>query len=547
MARTARVTAEVDRELATMVATYLPDTSARIAVLSVQQPARATARIRQDHPAATVHRIHADKSLAHVELTRYGPFDLIVDDRPTDGGVRFLAAFYQLRPAGTMIIRTTHPAIGPLAPAQQVSELLTAALTSRDADEPPVRRGPLRPNDIRTLGETLDTVTVNEPYLVVVRGSAGPRPVLAKLREPEMNAYLSLTPTGPDRVLDTIPAKPFTSRCVFRENSEVRRPNFPTEYETIDISLRLYHDVVVSPGQLVSKDRFLTPDSFRHNQWPRLGHRYLDDVAPRFARLRHDTDDLDHLEGTYFHLDNEIRGHYGHLMTEQLSKFWAWPRAKAIDPSAKALVAINKGRELRDWELDIYAAGGIAPSDVVMIREPVRVERLIAGTPLLSNPQYVHPEIADTWRLVGDTLAAQASDTDLPTRFFCARRIAKRECHNAAEVEQIFSDRGFAIVYPEDYSLGDQVRLFRGASVIAGWMGSGMFNLCFADDPKRVVLIGSTAYTARNEYLIAALLGHQIDSIACTPDDPTSYQSTFWFDHDREGRYLQEVLDSLPH
>lgn len=501
------------------------------------------ALVRSIRPSATLHLIDPRASLAHVQLTRYGPFDLIVDDLPFGGGGRFLASFYQLSAGGAMVIRLIHPRTGLLAPGKSVSRLLRIAATPHATLKNPLRP-PLRRTDLTALAEAVESVTTDGSYLAVVRSST--RPVLAKFRESEMNQYLSLIPNGPDRLLDVMPAEPFTSRCVFREFGDLERPDFFATYETIDISLRDYHDVLASPVQLVSKDRFLAPESFRHNQRSRLNHRAINDVAPRFARLLYTPEDPVELRGTYFYLDNEVRGHYGHLMTEQMSKFWAWSRVKAIDPEAKALVAINKLRELRPWELAIYAAGGIAPEDIVMIREPVRVERLIAGTPLMSNPDYVHPAILETWREVGDNLlASDSTDIELPQRFFCARRIKKRACHNAAEVEQLFAAQGFAIIYPEDYSLGDQVRFFRGATVMAGWIGSGMFSMCFAEDPKRVILIGSTAYSARNEYLFAALLGHQIDSITCIPDGP-HFQSPFSFDHDREGRYLQEVFDSLP-
>ena len=42
------------------------------------------------------------------------------------------------------------------------------------------------------------------------------------------------------------------------------------------------------------------------------------------------------LEGTYFHLDNEIRGFFGHALTEQVSRLWAWDQAIGCIPASRS-------------------------------------------------------------------------------------------------------------------------------------------------------------------------------------------------------------------
>ena len=71
-----------------------------------------------------------------------------------------------------------------------------------------------------------------------------------------------------------------------------------------------------------------------------------------------------------------------------------------------------------------------------------------------------------------------------PLRLFCSRRPGKRSCHNAAEVEALFAAHGFAVVFPEDHPLPEQVRMVRDADVVAGFAGSGMFQIAFAGGPE---------------------------------------------------------------
>ena len=73
-----------------------------------------------------------------------------------------------------------------------------------------------------------------------------------------------------------------------------------------------------------------------------------------------------------------------------------------------------------------------------------------------------------------------ATDPAGSERLFVSRRRhgdLNRLCRDADQVESVFADHGFDIVYPEDYSLPDQAALFRTARVVAGFGGSGMFNL----------------------------------------------------------------------
>jgi len=153
-----------------------------------------------------------------------------------------------------------------------------------------------------------------------------------------------------------------------------------------------------------------------------------------------------------------------------------------------------------------------------------------------------------------DPRATRAQITDRPDRIFCSRRPdLKRACRNVTEVESFFREHGFTVVYPEDYSLPDQVALFDGASTIAGLAGSGMFTLAFCSEPKLVLMISSQAYTARNEYLISAARGHNLRVAWSRPEtmhpegmwQRAAFGSAFRVDLDHEGHYLRQVINDI--
>ncbi|RYP88036.1 glycosyltransferase family 61 protein [Nocardioides guangzhouensis] len=390
---------------------------------------------------------------------------------------------------------------------------------------------------------SIDELVVRRRWVVAVMGVT----TSAVVREEEMERYLELR-GGPDRVLATIPGRPWTSRARLRASSKEVLDAFSTMHDPVDVSLRVHHDVVCGPEQTAVREDIVLPASYRHFRKPRLANRSLVGWTADFVR----TPSLDapRLRGRWFYLDNQHRGHFGHAMTEQISLLWAWREAKERHPDLRALVFLNRGRRLAEWEYELLAAGGVPREDIVMAEHPVRVESLFTATPMFSMSAQLHPEIAATWATIGETLAARASDRSYPDRVFCTRRVAKRACHNLDDVEEFFRARGFEVVVPEENPLADQVQLFRQASVIAGFAGSGMFQLALTGGPRHAILVSSESYTARNEYMISSVLGHRHDIAVCRADTPhppgqwsaAAYTSDFTFDPEREGRFVDEVL-----
>ncbi len=525
------------RRLATQVASLRGREDAVIAVLGPAAPGLVEA-VRAASPSARVHEIRESGGERHVTMTALGPFDVIVDrDLARGRRRRFEDTFFHLRPGGAYLVpggaeelARPHGRLGDLLDGPEEEPAGGRPWTARERDLRVVVRNHV---SHRALGRDL----------VVSHEVSG---VLAKMREPEYNDYLARFET-PHRLLSTITAEPPPPQPAGTEGPVPRKHPMHRPMTRATISLRDYRDVVVAPRQLIIDDRVLLPETFRHHQWSTLLHTQVVDHTARFGRLRAALPaELPRLEGTYLHLDNEFRGHFGHLLTESLSRVWSWPEALRLDPDAKVLVGTTTKRpEPMPYELELYEACGIPRDRVEVLYGPARVERLISGTPMFSHPHYAHPRIAQTWREVGDRLAAQAEDRDWPRRFFVGRRSDKRACYNGEEVEAIFAEYGFEVVYPEDYTLGEQVRLFRAAEVIGGYAGSGLFQIAFVPEPTHVVMVGAASYTPRNEYLMAAVHGHRIDAVICHTGG-RGVQTSYSFDLHQEGPFLRGILDELP-
>jgi capsular polysaccharide biosynthesis protein len=279
--------------------------------------------------------------------------------------------------------------------------------------------------------------------------------------------------------------------------------------------LRRYRGAVdLFQGGLATSGETTLPDSFR----------WLEGAAPENVALRANrtwaaqvrrhraTGDLTHLEGPHYFLDYTSAGHFGHLMTEAVSKLWGWDAARATEPGVRLLLRDHPRRDrARRLERLLLPAVGITESDVTWVEGPARCDDLFGASPLWHNapPFAAHPAITETWRRMREYWLGRATGAEgAGPRIFVTRRSGFRRCRNVAAVEEVFRRRGFAIVQPELLTLEAQVSAFARARVVAGFAGSGMFNLTYATERLRAVLVVShTSYDARNEELYAAAHG----------------------------------------
>lgn len=495
----------------------------------------------------------AEQADLHTSLAAAGPFDLVVDAsrRGLGRADLFRRAFWHLRSGGSYVVWNT--GLGPREDSILALVLRLAEIAARPAHKP---RG-VAGKDDTALAKAVGETRIASQHLVVTSRTQA----LAKLSEEETDVVLAARGPATGQVLHRLEPVRFASRCTVTDippvhdvesNPKVfrRAPHF----DVPAMSLRVYPEAVCLPGQVAVSGNLVLPDTYRHSRAPRMVNTYTRDVAERFAVPKQSTEDAPRLEGAYFYLDSEFRGHYGHTVTEPLSRTWAWAAAKQAEPGLRALMAVNKwGPEIREFERTLFAAAGIPPEDLVLVDGPVQVERLLAATPMFSQPHHIHPDLVDTYRTVSRALARQAPERDYPRRIFCARRNKHRDCRNADEVEALFAGHGFEVVFPERFSLPEQAAMFREADVIAGYAGSAMVSLCLTDSAKEVILVSSSSYTAKNEYLIGSALGHHISIVWCEAEtpmpadrySPRAFLAGFTMDTEREGRQLADILSSL--
>lgn len=363
----------------------------------------------------------------------------------------------------------------------------------------------------------------------------------------------------PDLTVETIerrPATAVTSHAVVTHHPPADRRNYDERFTTSELVSRRYSGTLVRLTHLLTLHGLTAlPPSYRFPFAVNPANPRLIDHNRDHATLTKETSDQlaadrPTLSGSYFEAGSAWPHHFGHWMTEVPARLWGWPRAKAADPDLKALVTLLPGQQAT-FERLVLNAYGIPDTDIEVVHGPVNLRSLVAATPAWHNqrPYFGHPMMPELWRDLGDRLQTPGES---PRRIFVSRTSdLVRSCHQAQELEEFLVERGFSIIRPETIPLGEQVHLFRSAETIAGFTGSGMFNLMFAPARARVLLFSSENYTARHEHLITSLLGNRVDYFWGPADiqhprggwTQTAFDSPWSFDLERHAAAIDAALD----
>jgi capsular polysaccharide biosynthesis protein len=491
--------------------------------------------------AVTQHVAETPEEIEHL-LHNIGTMDMVIDLRPAQidryNQTWARAAFY-VREGGLYIVRPCN-----LRRSRIYPRLIVWAALVGGAPEAKLGKRTKRPDprlDPNVTGSALlfpDGLVLvkKQDHFLFVRDEE-----VAIL--PRRERGLSL------EVLAQLPAGTLHSKAQVTSHESARPVGVPSlEMPYPRLQLRHYHGRIQFSGQtLLLSGHSILPDSHRFYRMPVINHPLTPTwpTRPEFATVPRSAVPQEKLPGIYYLLDPQFTGHYGHLLTEVVPRLWGWEAAKRRFPELKVLTKVRPGRKTEPLLDQLLPLFGIDPTDLVYVNHPVEIESVITASAMWHNatPYFAHPNLTEIWARIGQRLVAPSAPTW--ERIFLTRRPGSfRTCHNAAEVEAIFESYGFEILRPEQFDLGVQAGFFRTAKVVAGFGGSQMFNLMYTEDLHNLIILNHEWFSARNEYLFAALLGGKLDWFWSVPEK-RELHSDWTFDFDRNGAELEKLLASL--
>jgi capsular polysaccharide biosynthesis protein len=309
-------------------------------------------------------------------------------------------------------------------------------------------------------------------------------------------------------------------------------------YFAMDVKVRGRNILVKGNRYLYAKD--LMPDYVEQEikQGVRL-EAYASDV--RFARP---------ISGTTVLLGSEGYPIYGHWLVDILPRAWLFKECFGAKPDGiRYLFGSDVPAFGRSMLSEIF---GVNPDEIdvydISTEEPLLERAIIPSMP--HNSHVFHPALK---RAVAYIVEWAHKSALLPLQYGKKRRkiyisrskfrkisiSSPREISNEQQLERTACDLGFEVIYPEELTFLEQVKLFYEASVVVGESGSGLHNTVFSQ-PGTVVLCLRPATQVQGT--LAAVLD-QILFFLC-PSDSTTEAGTVKFEID-PARFERALLQCV--
>ena len=141
----------------------------------------------------------------------------------------------------------------------------------------------------------------------------------------------------------------------------------------------------------------------------------------------------------------------------------------------------------------------------IFVQGPVFVKNLTL-TEKCEDVGWPHPRDIEEIETFGSNFL-QAARTN-SRKIYISRKFSKRSPRNEADVERLFSDYGFEILFSEQMSLLAQAEVFQGANFIAGIHGAGLSNMIWSRSGAVVLDIANVGYWTECFHRLAHLKGH---------------------------------------
>jgi capsular polysaccharide biosynthesis protein len=405
------------------------------------------------------------------------------------------------------------------------------------------------PRDFKESAQSIETVDESDGVVRLRKG----RQHVFKVKDENANRVVpARRPLARLAVLETEPGGTFNgSTTVVEHGSEPRLPSQKWNYHHSHVR-KVSGGVTIRRDGLALVGDTVLPSSFRHARARSVSNPQLVSFNQEFGRAR-EHGPTRRLNGSFYDLSSTMSGHFGHTMTETVSKLWGWDRAKEADPSLRAIYRMPHPEFSPTVERALFTAFGIDDTDIEWVHDDVQVESYVWSSYLWQNltRYHFHPRVKETWSRLREGLV---ESRPVDRRIFVSRKSteANRACLNLDEVEAHFSALGFEIVYPETLPFAEQASTFGSARIVAGFAGSGMFSMMFAERLDGVLVLSHDSYTARNEFLYATALADELhyswsrSQIQHGSDFSTeAFHSPWAFDFAAHGSDLDRSIDRM--
>ena len=218
------------------------------------------------------------------------------------------------------------------------------------------------------------------------------------------------------------------------------------------------------------------------------------------------------VEGPRLWVTDDWSNGYFHWLADALPRLYA-----AREAARGVTLLLPHGFERLEFVTSSLRLFGPPRVEYVGADEVCVCDRLLMPTHTAPSGHYNEPLVRELRDLMLEGYGAAGGDA----RLYVSRgRAPKRRLTNEAEVARVAEEFGFRVVYFEEHSFEEQVRMAAGARLLMSSHGAGLTNLLFMPPGASVLELRREGERERNWFFnLASAAGVQYFYQLCSPAD----------------------------
>lgn len=190
-----------------------------------------------------------------------------------------------------------------------------------------------------------------------------------------------------------------------------------------------------------------------------------------------------------------FNAHHGHLITDELGKFW-WILKNGADKYKFIYFCIHNGKSISPFESLLFDMFGLNKENTIHITKPMQFSEVIIPDNSFHSENGIEAE-----RKTIDFITSKVEPIENEALYLSRRKFGKSTALEFGEeyFEESYAKKGYKIIYPETLSPKEQLALWGGAHKFAAVGGTLPHNMIFAPYGSELdIILKSSQYKDDN-------------------------------------------------
>jgi len=184
---------------------------------------------------------------------------------------------------------------------------------------------------------------------------------------------------------------------------------------------------------------------------------------------------------------------YGHWLIDLLPKLYLLKQRLDLKKYKLALP-----EDIPSYSLEFLKLVGLSQEDIIYFKpeeEIIECKLVVLPTKCrIIDGSWIAPYVGTMYDEIRANLQTSNLKVARPERLYLSRRRLKKQFRklvNREEVSELILSYGFTEIFPEDYTLEEQVNLYGDAKLMVGEFGSALHNSLFGNKDLKVISLQS--------------------------------------------------------